>query len=57
MPGTVVKVYCKPGQEVKAGDPLISVLSMKIEFLIRATHDAKVKEVRAKEETFVQMGQ
>jgi 3-methylcrotonyl-CoA carboxylase alpha subunit len=57
MPGTVVKVYCKPGQAVKAGDPLISVLSMKIEFLIKASHDAKVKEVRTKEEAFVQMGE
>ena len=42
MPGTVVKIYVKEGQEVKANDPLISVESMKMEFLIRATHDAKV---------------
>ncbi len=57
MPGTVVKVYCKPGQEIKANDPLISVESMKMEFLIRATHDCKVKEIRVKEAQFVQMNE
>lgn len=56
MPGTVVKIYVKPGQEVKANDPLISVESMKMEFLIRATHDVKVKEIRVKEAQFVEMG-
>lgn len=57
MPGTVVKIYCKPGQEVKANEPLISVESMKMEFLIRATHDVKIKEVRVGEGKFVQMGE
>lgn len=57
MPGTVVKVYCKVGQEVKANEPLISVESMKMEFLIRATHDVKVKEIRVGEGKFVQMGE
>jgi glutaconyl-CoA/methylmalonyl-CoA decarboxylase subunit gamma len=54
MPGTVVKIYCKVGQEVKANDPLISVESMKMEFLIRATHDVKIKEIRVKEAQFVE---
>lgn len=57
MPGTVVKIYCKVGQEAKKNDPLISVESMKMEFLIRATHDVVVKEIRAQEAQFVQMGQ
>ena len=57
MPGTVVKIYVKEGQEVKANDPLISVESMKMEFLIRATHDAKVQEIRATEAKFVQIGE
>ena len=56
MPGTVVKIYVKPGQEVKANDPLISVESMKMEFLIRATHDVTVKEIRVNEAQFVEMG-
>lgn len=54
MPGTVVKIYCQVGQEVKANDPLISVESMKMEFLIRATHDVKIKEIRVKEAQFVE---
>ena len=57
MPGTVVKIYSKPGQQIKAGEPLISVESMKMEFLIRATHDVQVKEIRVKEAQFVQMGE
>ena len=46
MPGTVVKCYVKVGQQVKADEPLISVESMKMEFLIRATHDVTIKEIR-----------
>lgn len=47
MPGTVVKVYCEVGQEIKKDEPLVSVESMKMEFLIKANHDVKVKEIRA----------
>ena len=47
MSGTVVKLFCKEGQEVKKGDPLVSVEAMKMEFLVKATHDVKIKEVRA----------
>lgn len=57
MPGTVVKVFVTVGQEVKEGDPLISVESMKMEYLIRATHDATVKEIRVSESQFVQIGE
>lgn len=42
---------------MKANDPLISVESMKMEFLIRATHDKKIKEIRVEEKQFVQMGE
>lgn len=56
IPGTVVKLYCKPGQEVKKDEPLISIESMKLEHLIVAQRDVKVKEVRAGEKAFVEMG-
>jgi biotin carboxyl carrier protein len=49
MSGTVMKIYCTPGQKVKLNDPLISVGSMNKEFLIRATHMVKVKEIKANE--------
>ena len=57
MPGTVAKVFVSVGQEIKAGESLISVESMKMEYLIRATHDVKVKEVRVAEGQFVQIGE
>ena len=57
MPGTVAKVFVEPGQEIKEGVALISVESMKMEYLIRATHDVKIKEVRVAEGQFVQIGE
>lgn len=57
MPGTVVKTFVQVGQRVKANEPLISVESMKMEFLIRATHDVTVKEIRVEDGQFVQMGE
>ena len=36
---------------------MISVESMKMEFIIRATHDVKIKEIRVEEAQFVQMGE
>jgi len=53
MPGTVVKIFCQLGSQIKAGEPLISIESMKMEFLIRATHDVKIKEIRVEEGKFV----
>ena len=53
MPGTVVKIFCQVGQTVKINEPLISVESMKMEFLIRATHEVRIKEIRTEESRFV----
>lgn len=53
MPGTIVKAFCEVGQVVKKDEPLISVESMKMEFLIKATHDVKIKEIRYKSGDFV----
>lgn len=57
MPGTIVKTYCEVGQRVLEGEPLISVESMKMEFMIRATHDVTISEIRVNEGQFVQMGE
>ena len=43
MPGMIVTVAVKPGQAVKAGDPLVSVEAMKMETQIRAEQDGVVK--------------
>jgi acetyl-CoA carboxylase biotin carboxyl carrier protein len=53
MPGTIVKTYVKVGQRVLANEPLISVESMKMEFMVRATHDVTIKEIRVSDGQFV----
>jgi pyruvate carboxylase len=48
MPGMIVTVAVKPGQSVKAGDPLISIEAMKMETQIRAERDGVVRAVHVK---------
>jgi len=55
MPGTVVKVFCKQGDQVKAGTPLASIESMKMEYIIKATHDLTVSKVDIVPGQFVNM--
>ncbi|RJG04270.1 pyruvate carboxylase [Noviherbaspirillum sedimenti] len=45
MPGMVVMVAAKPGQQVKKGDPLLSLEAMKMETVLRAERDAVVDKV------------
>jgi urea carboxylase len=42
MPGTVAKVFVSKGQQVKKGDNLLAVESMKMEYMIKATHDVAI---------------
>jgi len=49
MPGKVLKVNVKAGDEVKAGDVLMVTEAMKMETNIKAKIDAKVAEVKFKE--------
>jgi propionyl-CoA carboxylase alpha chain len=49
MPGRVVAISVAQGQEVKAGEPLAIVEAMKMENVLRAERDAKVKAIRATE--------
>ncbi|MDR1097944.1 MAG: biotin/lipoyl-binding protein [Tannerella sp.] len=49
MPGVILKVYVKPGQEVQAGDPLCVLVAMKMENEIRSPINGEVKEVFIKE--------
>ena len=48
MPGMVVTVSVKPGQAVKAGDPLVSLEAMKMETQIRAERDGTIKAVHVR---------
>jgi propionyl-CoA carboxylase alpha chain len=47
MPGLLVSVAVKEGQEVKAGEELAVVEAMKMMNILRAERDAKVKKVAA----------
>jgi len=56
MPGVILKVYVKPGESVKAGDPLCVLVAMKMENEIRSPIDGKVKEVYVKDSDKVAVG-
>jgi propionyl-CoA carboxylase alpha chain len=48
MPGLLVSLAVKPGQAVKAGEELAVVEAMKMENVLRAERDGKVKALHAK---------
>ncbi|XP_046388913.1 methylcrotonoyl-CoA carboxylase subunit alpha, mitochondrial [Ischnura elegans] len=48
MPGVVEKVLVSDGDTVKAGDPLLVMIAMKMEHVIRAQGDGTVKKVMYK---------
>ena len=45
MPGVILKIYVKKGDEVKRGDPLCVLVAMKMENEILAPHDGTVAQV------------
>ena len=47
--GTVWKIETKVGDQVKAGDVLVILESMKMEMPVEAPEDGTVKEIRCKE--------
>ncbi len=56
MPGKIVKVFVKPGDELKAGDPILIMEAMKMENEMRASADVKIKEILVKEGMNVESG-
>lgn len=48
MPGLVLKVLVKEGDEIKKGDNLLVLEAMKMENIIKASADAKVKAIKVK---------
>ena len=56
MPGKVIKVLVEPGQEVKSGDGLLVLLSMKMENTICADEDGTVEEIYVTEEEDLEAG-
>ena len=56
MPGVVTRVLAKAGDDVTKGQPLLALEAMKMEHLIRAPRDGKVKSVSAQVGAMVQSG-
>jgi acetyl-CoA carboxylase biotin carboxylase subunit len=56
MPGEVTRVLVEAGQEVKSGDALVVMISMKMENTIEAAEDGVVEEVFVKPKQFVEAG-
>jgi pyruvate carboxylase len=56
MPGTVVEVKAKPGDEVKEGDKLIVLEAMKMEMTLSSPISGVVKEITVKTRDRVQSG-
>jgi len=49
IPGTIIKVYTKVGEEVKKGDPILLLEAMKMKNKILFHIDGKVKSIKVKE--------
>jgi hypothetical protein len=56
MPATVTQIHVEPGQQVRAGDVLITLEAMKMELPIRAAVDATVIAVNCRAGEMVQPG-
>ncbi|MGC2414387.1 MAG: acetyl/propionyl/methylcrotonyl-CoA carboxylase subunit alpha [Stellaceae bacterium] len=48
MPGLLTAIIVEEGQEVKAGEPLVTVEAMKMENVLRAGRDGRIAKLRAK---------
>lgn len=56
MPGTVTKIYHKPGTVIKKGDSIIAMEAMKMELVIKAQFDCKIAKINVGENEFVEAG-
>lgn len=56
MPGTIVSVNVKAGQQIKKGDTLLILEAMKMENEIMAPHDASVAAVHVNKGDSVESG-
>uniref|UniRef100_T1IZR9 Methylcrotonoyl-CoA carboxylase subunit alpha, mitochondrial n=1 Tax=Strigamia maritima TaxID=126957 RepID=T1IZR9_STRMM len=45
MPGVIDKILVEEGAIVNTGDPLVVMIAMKMEYIVKAPHHAKVKKV------------
>jgi biotin carboxyl carrier protein len=57
MTGTIIKVMCMVGQEVKEGDVLLKLEAMKMETSLSTPVNGKIVEIRCKEGQTVTAGE
>lgn len=57
MPGLIIELKVKPGDEVKTGDPLLILEAMKMENIIKSPGAGVVKNVKAKKGDSVEKNQ
>lgn len=57
MPGLIIELKIKPGDEVKQGDPLLILEAMKMENIIKSPGDGVVKSVKIKKGDSVEKNQ
>jgi len=57
LPGSVISIKCKEGDHVKAGDPVLTLESMKMENTIFAPKTGIVKRIAVKEGAAVRVGE
>ena len=57
IPGTIVDVFVKPGDKVKAGDRMMVVEAMKMNNQVYFHRDAVVKKVNVKSGSIVSKGE
>ena len=57
MPGRVLKIMVKPGDQINIGDSLLSLEAMKMENILKSDGEGIVKEIFINEEQVVEKGE
>ena len=57
MPGKIVSINVKDGQKIKSGENLLILEAMKMENLITADKDTKIKKINVKPNDAVEVDQ
>lgn len=57
MPGKIMKVFCQPGDSVAAGDDILAMEAMKMEYVLKSDIDGLVQPFQLEEGEQVALGQ
>ncbi len=57
MPGLIIDIRVKEGDKIKKGDVLLILEAMKMENVIKATHDGEIKKILIKQSDTVEKNQ